>query len=171
MVERSGPLFGPHIEEAGQRAALLARRFQWTLGMAAVVGVCTGLTVAAFDSAVAPALELVLDQGLVLVMVIPAAGVLAVGVLGARWRNNDSATTDAYVRAYHQRDGRLDLASLWRKLTASAVTLASGNAFGFEGPSILLGATIALAGVFMIAVRQNTRLPEAALGKKMSGES
>ncbi|HPF21836.1 MAG TPA: DMT family transporter [Hyphomonas sp.] len=38
-------------------------------------------------------------------------------------------------------------------------------------PRLLLGATIALAGVFMIAVRQNTRLPEAALGKKMSGES
>ena len=39
-------------------------------------------------------------------------------------------------------------------------------------PRLLLGAVIALAGVFMIAVRQNTRLPEAALGKKYgAGES
>jgi H+/Cl- antiporter ClcA len=142
VVIRRAPAFGPHIEEAGQRAAHLARRFQWTLGMAAVVGVCTGLAVAAFDSAVAPVLELVLDQGLLLVTVVPAAGLLAVGVLGLRWSSNDSATTDAYVRAYHQRDGRLDLRSLWTKLTTSAITLASGNAFGFEGPSILLGATI-----------------------------
>jgi O-acetylserine/cysteine efflux transporter len=29
-----------------------------------------------------------------------------------------------------------------------------------------MGAVIALAGVFMIAVRHNTRLPEAALGRK-----
>lgn len=39
-------------------------------------------------------------------------------------------------------------------------------------PRLLLGATIALGGVFMIAVRQNTRLPEAALGKKLgAGDS
>ena len=39
-------------------------------------------------------------------------------------------------------------------------------------PRLLVGAVIALAGVFMIAVRQNTRLPEAALGKKLgAGES
>jgi O-acetylserine/cysteine efflux transporter len=36
-------------------------------------------------------------------------------------------------------------------------------------PRLVLGAAIALAGVFIIAVRQNTRLPEAALGKKFSG--
>lgn len=33
-------------------------------------------------------------------------------------------------------------------------------------PRLLVGAVVALAGVFMIAVRQNTRLPEAALGRK-----
>jgi len=33
-------------------------------------------------------------------------------------------------------------------------------------PRLLMGAVIALAGVFMIAVRHNTRLPEAALGLK-----
>ena len=39
-------------------------------------------------------------------------------------------------------------------------------------PRLLAGAVIALAGVFMIAVRQNTRLPEAALGKKLgAGDS
>ena len=39
-------------------------------------------------------------------------------------------------------------------------------------PRLVLGASIALAGVFMIAVRQNTRLPEAALGKKVgAGDS
>ncbi|MEZ5947013.1 MAG: DMT family transporter [Hyphomonas sp.] len=33
-------------------------------------------------------------------------------------------------------------------------------------PRLAIGATMALAGVFIIAVRQNRRLPEAALGKK-----
>ena len=36
-------------------------------------------------------------------------------------------------------------------------------------PRLLVGAVVALAGVFMIAVRQNTRLPEAGLGKKFGG--
>ncbi|MCA8901350.1 MAG: DMT family transporter [Hyphomonas sp.] len=39
-------------------------------------------------------------------------------------------------------------------------------------PRLLLGGGMALAGVFIIAVRQNTRLPEAALGKKIgAGDS
>ncbi|MEZ5947608.1 MAG: DMT family transporter, partial [Hyphomonas sp.] len=33
-------------------------------------------------------------------------------------------------------------------------------------PRLAIGATMALAGVFIIAVRQNRRLPEAAFGKK-----
>lgn len=33
-------------------------------------------------------------------------------------------------------------------------------------PRLVVGAVVALAGVFMIAVRQNTRLPEAALARK-----
>lgn len=39
-------------------------------------------------------------------------------------------------------------------------------------PRLVVGAAVALLGVFMIAVRQNTRLPEAAFGKKYGpGES
>jgi hypothetical protein len=46
------------------------------------------------------------------------------------------------VLAYHQRGGRLSLSQLWRKAIGSAVTLGSGNAFGFEGPSMLIGGRI-----------------------------
>ncbi len=39
-------------------------------------------------------------------------------------------------------------------------------------PRLLLGGAIALSGVFIIAVRQNTRMPEAAFGKKLgAGDS
>ena len=83
-----------------------------------------------------------MDQPLLVVAVVPAVGLVVVNVLGVVWRESDTATTDAYVRAYHQRGGRLSLSQLWRKVIGSAITLGSGNAFGFEGPSMLIGGTI-----------------------------
>jgi CIC family chloride channel protein len=106
------------------------------------IGVLTGLSVAGFDSAVQPAIEALADQSLLVVALVPAAGLVVVNLLTVVWRDGDTATTDAYVRAYHQRGGTLRLSSLWRKTIASAVTLGSGNAFGFEGPSMLIGGTI-----------------------------
>lgn len=128
--------------EARRRAGVLAHQFHVTLVLAAVIGVLTGLAVAGFDVAAAAALEFVLDQSLLVVALVPALGLIAVNVLNRCWRADDPATTDAYVSAYHLRGGRLRLAEMWRKLIASLMTLGSGNAFGFEGPAILLGGTI-----------------------------
>ncbi len=105
----------------------------------------TGLAVAGFDVVVKDSLEYVLDQRLAVVMVVPALGLVAVAVLTKLWGDPDTATTDSYVRAYHLRGGRLPItASAW-KLIGSALTLGSGNAFGFEGPSIMIGATVGSA--------------------------
>lgn len=142
-VNRRPPWRVPAVGvEARRRAAVLAHQFHITLVLAAVIGVLTGLAVAGFDVVAASALELVLDQSLVVVAAVPALGLIAVNVLNRLWRADDPATTDAYVRAYHLRGGRLRLADLWRKLIASLMTLGSGNAFGFEGPAILVGGTI-----------------------------
>jgi chloride channel protein, CIC family len=90
---------------------------------------------------VEPALEWVLRQDVWVVALIPALGLVAVNVV-ALVGNGDTATTDAYVRSYHQRGGRLALRQLWTKVLGSAITLGSGNAFGFEGPSALIGGTV-----------------------------
>jgi CIC family chloride channel protein len=120
----------------------MARRFHLTLVLAVLIGLLTGLGVAGFEGAVNPLIELLMDQPLLVVAVVPAAGLVVVNMLGVVWRDSDTATTDAFVRAYHQRGGRLQLSQLWRKVIGSAVTLGSGNAFGFEGPSMLIGGTI-----------------------------
>jgi len=128
--------------EARRRAAAVARRFHITLVLSAAIGVLTGLAVAGFDVVTKAGLDAVLDQPLLVVAVVPPLGLVAVNVVNRVWRADDSATTDAYMRAYHLRDGRLTLREMWRKIVGSALTLGSGNAFGFEGPSILLGSTI-----------------------------
>ncbi len=120
----------------------MGHRFHLTLVLAMVIGVLTGLGVAGFDSAVHPIIEALADQPLLIVALVPAAGLVVVSLLTVVWGDGDTATTDAYVRSYHQRGGTLSLSSSWRKTVASAVTLGSGNAFGFEGPSMLIGGTI-----------------------------
>ncbi|MFT3853718.1 MAG: chloride channel protein [Ilumatobacteraceae bacterium] len=127
------------------RAAGVARRFHLTVVLSAVIGVVTGLCVAGFDVTVKSALEHVLDQPLWVVMLVPSVGLVAANLVGMRWGGGDTATTDAYMRAYHQRGGRMPLRALWPKAIGSALTLGAGNAFGFEGPSILIGGTIGSA--------------------------
>jgi CIC family chloride channel protein len=144
VVRRRSPI-GAQFDFAGRRAAEVARRFHLTLVLSAVIGVLTGLGVAGFEAAVAPTLEWVLDRPLVVVAIVPPLGLIAVNAMNWVWRDGDTATTDAYVRAYHERGGRLGLRPMVRKVIGSAVTLGSGNAFGFEGPSMLIGGTIGSA--------------------------
>ncbi len=130
------------FDRASDYAAEMARRFQLTLVLSMVIGVATGLGVAGFDSVVQPAIEKLADQPLLVIALVPAIGLVVVNMLTVAWRDDDTTTTDVYVQAYHQRGGTLRLSSLWRKTIASAITLGSGNAFGFEGPSMLIGGTI-----------------------------
>jgi CIC family chloride channel protein len=130
------------FDRASRYAVEMGRRFHLTLVLSMAIGVLTGLGVAGFDSVVQPAIEALADQSLLVIAFVPAVGLVVVNVLTVLWHDGDTATTDAYVRAYHQRGGALRLSSLWRKTIASAVTLGSGNAFGFEGPSMLIGGTI-----------------------------
>lgn len=130
------------FDRASRHAAEMGRRFHLTLVLSMAIGVLTGLGVAGFDSAVQPVIGALARQPLLVVALVPAAGLVAVNLLTAVWRDGDTATTDAYVRSYHQRGGTLSLSSLWRKTVASAITLGSGNAFGFEGPSMLIGGSI-----------------------------
>ena len=121
------------------------------------IGLTTGVCVAGFESAVNPTIDLVVDQPVWVVALVPALGLIVVNLLGVAWNDVDAATTDAYVRAYHHRDGRLRLSSMWRKVIGSAVTLGTANTFGFEGPSMLIGGTIgsSVEGRFASRVRRD----------------
>ncbi|MEO6652831.1 MAG: chloride channel protein [Ilumatobacteraceae bacterium] len=131
------------VVEAARRqaAAEVARRFQLTLVLAGLIGVVTGVGVAGFDVVVGHSLRWVQHQPVWLLAIVPSVALVVVAVI-AMIDDGDTATTDAYVRTYHERGGRLPVGRLWAKLTAAAVSLGSGAALGFEGPSLLLGATI-----------------------------
>lgn len=129
----------------GQRGVDVARSMHLTLALGVVTGVLTGLVVAGFERGVQPLLEAVLDRPLLAVLAIPASGLVVVNVLASRWGDGDTATTDAYVRAYHERSGGLGVRAALRKLTMSAISLGSGAALGFEGPALLAGGTVGSA--------------------------
>ena len=100
------------FDRASRHAAEMGRRFHLTLVLSMAIGVLTGLGVAGFDSAVQPVIEALARQPLLVVALVPAAGLVAVNLLTIVWRDDDTATTDAYVRSYHQRGGTLSLSSL-----------------------------------------------------------
>jgi chloride channel protein, CIC family len=134
------------------RLDLTGLRVPRTLGMAAVLGVLVGVTVAAFERV---AVELLLDgllhQPLWIKAVAPLLGLSAAAAI-LRWggRRATASTSDEFVKAYHDRHPRLPIRELPAKLLAGAVTIGSGGSVGLEGPSIYAGATIGnwMHGVF-----------------------
>ena len=110
-------------------------RLRVVLGLAALVGVSTGVIVAAFDKIVRDGMfAWVLRQPVALAAAIPAVGLLVAVLVSRLPGHADTATTDAYVSAYHERGGTLRVSDLWAKLAECAATLGSGGALGYEGP-------------------------------------
>ncbi|WP_426574545.1 chloride channel protein [Aquihabitans sp. McL0605] len=117
------------------------------IGPAVVVGAVTGLGVALFDRVVAVGLfGRILRAPLAVQVVVPGVG-LALALICLRYlaAGASSSTADAYIENFHQRDRWMDLRPVVGRLLASAFTLGTGNAMGFEGPSIYLGASIGSA--------------------------
>jgi hypothetical protein len=84
VIRRVGK-FAPTLDRAGRQAADVARTFHLTLVLSAAIGVLTGFGVAAFDASVDRVLGEVLDQNLVVLMAVPALGLVTVAVLNAIW--------------------------------------------------------------------------------------
>ena len=110
--------------------------------LAIVTGAITGLAVALFDRAIRDeTFDRLLDAPLWVQAIGPAVGLLIATVLLRTWgRGTPSATADEYIRNFHDAEQRLDLSPAGPRLAASAATLGSGAAMGFEGPSIYIGA-------------------------------
>lgn len=119
-------------------------RQQAILLTAAVTGVAVGLAVAAFDKITANLfLQHLIKAPLGVQAAAPFVG-LILAAFALRYVANGASpgTADEYIRAYHDRNRRLDLRPVIGRVLASIATLGSGGALGYEGPSIYMGAAI-----------------------------
>ncbi|HUV11402.1 MAG TPA: chloride channel protein, partial [Acidimicrobiia bacterium] len=126
---------------------LVRRRWYRVLVLSGITGIVVGLGVAGFEAVVArEMLERVAAFPDWLKPIAPGVGlVLAWLTLRTFGRGASPSTSDEYLRAYHQRRHEISLREAPAKLGASAFTLGSGGALGFEGPSIYLGSVVGSA--------------------------
>jgi len=126
---------------ARARLGAFARRSREVLGLAALVGLVTGLAVVGIEHVVDAALDEIATWPLWAAAAIPAVGLVAAHVI-LRLTRIDRETTDAYIRTYHDDTKVLPVRPFPWKLLAAGVTLGSGGAVGLEAPSLYTGATI-----------------------------
>ncbi len=129
------------------RALFVDRRRQALLVAAVLVGVVTGLVVAAFDAVTAEAaLGNLFAAPLGVQAIAPACG-LIVAWLCLRYvaGGADATTSDAYITSFHDRHRPLDQRPVLGRVLASIATLGSGGAMGFEGPAIYIGSAVGSA--------------------------
>lgn len=109
------------------------------------VGIVTAVVVAAFEDVTLKLFESLLEQPLWVMASAPFVG-LAVAklLLVTIGRGASGATSDEYVRTFHERSPRLPLRLLPTRLLAGVATIGSGGALGLEGPSIYAGSSIGL---------------------------
>ncbi|TMK83917.1 MAG: chloride channel protein, partial [Actinobacteria bacterium] len=127
----------------GQIVAI-GRRSQQVLVLSAITGALTGAAVALFDWLVSDVMfDWLLRQSDWFKAVAPLIG-LALAVAALRWlaRGATPATSDEYIRNFHDRHRRLDERPVLGRIVASVATLGFGGAMGYEGPSIYIGAAI-----------------------------
>jgi CIC family chloride channel protein len=124
------------------RLRALGQRTRQVTLLAVVTGAVTGLGVAAFDRIVQTHMfETVLGWPLWAEAILPAVGLAVAALILARFgRSATPSTADEYIKDFHDPEHRLHMSEAPAKLMASAATLGSGAAMGFEGPSIYLGA-------------------------------
>src|SRR5204863_3847431 len=122
----------------------LGRRSRQVLVLSAVTGLATGAVVALFDWVVSDlTFDPLLRQPRWVRGAAPLVGLLLAAAL-LRWLAGGAtpATSDEYIRNFHDRHSRLDERPVLGRVAASVATLGFGGAMGYEGPSIYIGAAI-----------------------------
>ncbi len=112
--------------------------------VAGLVGALTGFGVAGFERIVVNGLiDNIDDLPLWMVALAPMVGLLlARAALALIGRGMSPATSDEYLRSFHDPAVGLSIRGLAARMAASISTLGFGGAMGLEGPSLYLGATI-----------------------------
>ena len=125
----------------------MTRRYHALLAVAALTGVVVGAVVWAFERVTAEiVLGAVLDLPLWAQAAAPGVGLaLAAVLLRTAGRGSSPATSEEYIRSFHDRHQRLPLWPLPGRMAAGAATIGLGGAMGLEGPAIYIGATTGAA--------------------------
>jgi len=127
-----------------QRLVLAGRRSQQVLLLAGLTGALTGLVVAGFERLAAEVVfAAVLDLPLWAMAAAPLVGLLLARA-ALRWLAHGAtpATSDEYVRSFHEQGRALDIRPFPGRLVAALATLGLGGSMGYEGPAIYSGASI-----------------------------
>ena len=127
-----------------EQVVAFGRRSQQVLVLSVVTGALTGAAVALFDWLVNDVIfAWLLRQPDWFKACAPLIG-LALAGASLRWLAGGAtpATSDEYIRNFHDRHRRLDERAVLGRIIASVATLGLGGAMGYEGPSIYIGAAI-----------------------------
>ncbi len=116
------------------------------LTASALIGVVVALIVAAFESlALVVLFERLLHQPLWVLITAPAVGLFAArALLFLGGRGTTVATSDEYIRAFHERHPRIRIREMPAKIMAGVATIGGGGALGLEGLSIYAGSSLSL---------------------------
>jgi len=136
----------------------LVRRSREVVLLAAVTGALTGLGVRFFEFVVAEvAFDRVLHGPLWVAAIAPGLGLVATALILRFVGNGASpATSDEYLRAFHDPEYPLRPRAFFGRIMAAFTTLGTGGAMGLEGPSMYGGSAM---GAFI-----QRRLPAAFRG-------
>jgi CIC family chloride channel protein len=121
----------------------LVRRSREVILIAAITGIVTGLFVRGFEYLVEVVFDALVEAPLWVGAVGPAGGfILAAIILRVVGGGSSPATSDEYLRAFHDSQYRLGLRDLFARVSAAVVSLGSGGALGLEGPSLYGGSAL-----------------------------
>ena len=122
----------------------IVRRSREVVLLSAVTGAITGLFVRFFEYFVAEVLfEQLIHGPWYLGIVMPGLGLVVSAILLRTLGNGASpATSDEYLRAFHDPEYPLRPRAFWGRVTAAVSTLGSGGAMGLEGPSMYAGSAL-----------------------------
>jgi chloride channel protein, CIC family len=122
----------------------LVRRSREVVLLAAITGAVTGLFVRFFEYVVVEVLfERIVHGPLWVGAVAPGIGLVLSAILLRTVGNGaSSATSDEYLRAFHDPEYPLRPRAFIGRMAASITTLGSGGAMGLEGPSLYGGSAL-----------------------------
>lgn len=122
----------------------LVRRSREVVLLAAITGALTGLFVRFFEYVVAEvAFDSLLHADWKWGLVVPTLGlVLSTAILRTVGAGASPATSDEYLRAFHDSEYPLRWRAFVARIGASACSLGSGGAMGLEGPSMYGGSAL-----------------------------